>query len=75
MGLKDRLRGPAFEMDDAVRRTLQAWGKEKDPALGRLVLKRALLRMKPEQKAQLAQRLAEVSLGQLFILSQTDDDT
>lgn len=68
MGLKDRLRGPAFELDDAVRRVLVEWGKEHDPALSRLVLKRALMKLKPEQKKQLMQRLAEVALGQLFIL-------
>jgi hypothetical protein len=60
--------GQAFELDDAVRRVLAAWSQERDTDIGLLNLKRAASKLNAEQKAQLAGRLAEISLGQLFAL-------
>jgi hypothetical protein len=69
VSLRDPKRsGQAFGVDDAVRRTLAAWGRERDSEIGRLNLSRALARMTPEQRAQIVERLAEVSLGLLFTL-------
>jgi hypothetical protein len=68
--LRDRDRSAkAFELDDAVKRALEAWGKERDTEIGLLNLKRAASKLSPEQRAQLVGRLAEISLGQLFVLS------
>ncbi len=69
MSLRDPQRaGTAFQVDDAVRRALAAWGKERDSEIGRLNLARAASKMTPEQQAQLRMRLAEISLGLLFTL-------
>jgi hypothetical protein len=72
MSLRDRGRaGAAFDVDEAVGRALAAWGKARDSDLGRLQLARAVQRMRPEQRAQLADRLAEISLALLFVLERT----
>ncbi|MFO0724656.1 MAG: hypothetical protein U1E65_12815 [Myxococcota bacterium] len=69
MSLRDpRRAGEAFSVDDAVRRALSAWGKERDSEIGRLNLARAAAKMAPEQRAQLISRLAEISLGVLFTI-------
>ena len=61
-------------MDDAVRRILVAWGRERDAEIGRLDLKRAVARLKPEQHRELVDRFAEISLGLLFALEKQGDD-
>ena len=69
MSLRDSDRaGRAFEVDEAVRRILAAWGKERDSEIGRLNLRRAAERLNDEQRVQLVERLAEISLGMLFAL-------
>ena len=69
MSLRDPQRAAeTFQVDDAVRRALAAWGKERDSEIGRLNLARAAGKMTPEQQAQLRMRLAEISLGVLFTL-------
>lgn len=69
MSLRDSDRaGRAFEVDEAVRRILAAWGKERDSEIGRMNLRRAAERLNDEQRVQLVERLAEISLGMLFIL-------
>ena len=69
MSLRDSDRaGRAFEVDEAVRRILAAWGKERDSEIGRLNLRRAAERLNDEQRVQLIERLAEISLGMLFAL-------
>lgn len=69
MSLDDRERsGQAFEVDDSVRRILVAWGKERDSEIGRLNLRRAFEKLSDAQRAQLIDRLAEISLGLLYVL-------
>lgn len=69
MGLRDPGRsGKTFGVDDAVARVLASWSSEADSDLGRLNLKRAALRLSAEQRGQLVDRLAEISLGMLFVL-------
>jgi hypothetical protein len=73
MSLRDSGRsGQAFELDDAVRRVLAAWSQERDTDIGHLNLKRAASKLTVEQKAQLIGRLAEISLGQLFVLTRVE---
>ncbi len=70
MSLFDKKRsGEAFELDDAVRRVLAAWSQERDTEIGVLNLKRAAAKLTKEQKEQLIGKLAEISLGQLFVLT------
>jgi hypothetical protein len=57
-----------MELDDSVRRILVAWGKERDSDIGRLNLRRSAERLSPELRMQLVQRLAEISLGLLYVL-------
>ena len=69
MPLYDRDRaGQTFEVGDAVRRALAGWAKERDSEIGRLNLRRAYDRMNEDEKAQLVLRLAEISLGLLYVL-------
>jgi hypothetical protein len=69
VSLRDQDRSArAFEVDEAVRRILVAWGKERDSEIGRLNLRRAAEKLSPEQRAQLVERLAEISLGLLYVL-------
>jgi hypothetical protein len=69
VNLRDQDRtGRAFEVDEGVRRILVAWGKERDSEIGRLNLRRATERLSPEQRVQLIERLAEISLGLLYVL-------
>lgn len=72
MSLRDKKRSDAsFEVDDAVRRALAGWGRERDSDLGRLHLARAVARMSPEQRQQLVARLAEISLGLLYAIERS----
>jgi hypothetical protein len=72
MNLRDAGRsGKAFEVDEAVRRILVAWGKERDSEIGRMNLRRAADKLNDEQRRQLVERLAEISLG---ILCVVDDE-
>ncbi len=74
MSLRDPDRASAsFEVDEAVRRILAGWGKERDSDIGRLNLSRAYRKLRPEQQAQLRQRLAEISLGVLFTIEQSEE--
>lgn len=69
MSLRDRDRSSrAFEIDEPVRRILAAWGKERDSDIGRMNLRRAAEKLDPQQRLQLIERLAEVSLGLLYVL-------
>ena len=69
MSLRDPGRaGGTFEVDEPVRRVLAAWGQERDTEIGLLNLKRAAAKLNAAQKSQLIARLAEISLGQLFVL-------
>lgn len=69
MSLRDQKRTQqAFEIDDAVKRILAAWAKERDSDVGRLNLQRAAQRLDDPQRAQLVARLAEISLGLLYVL-------
>lgn len=71
MSLRDPARaGATFQVDDAVRRALAAWGKERDSEIGRLNLARAAAKLTVEQRVQLYARLAEISLGLLFTLKE-----
>ena len=58
----------SLRLDDAVKRVLRAWSQERDPRLQRLVLRRAQLRLTADQRLQLIDRLAEISLGHLAAL-------
>lgn len=72
MTLRDQDRaGKAFEVDEVVRRVLVAWGKERDSEIGRLNLRRAADRLSEEQRLQLVERLAEISLGLLHVLDRS----
>lgn len=67
MSLRDTDRADqTFGVDDAVRRALSAWSRERDSDIGRLNLARAAERMSDEQRRQLVERLAEIALGLLF---------
>lgn len=69
MSLRDPKRAnQTFSVEEPVRRALAAWGRERDSEIGRLNLSRAAGKMTEEQRAQLFERLAEVSLGLLFTL-------
>ena len=71
MSLRDRGGqggGGAFEVDEQVRKILAAWGQERDSDIGRLNLARAASKLRPEQRVQLVERLAEISLGVLFTI-------
>ena len=69
MSLRDKQRGAqTFEIDDAVKRILAAWAKERDSDVGRLNLQRAAQRLDDRQRAQLIERLAEIGLGLLYVL-------
>lgn len=72
-GRRPTRRSSRYEMDDAVRRILVAWGKERDSEIGRLNLKRAARKLKPEQRRELVERLAEISLGLLFALEHVSE--
>ncbi len=72
MSLRDPNRaGQSFEVDDAVRRVLKAWSKERDSQVGLLNLKRAVSKLTEPQRLQLIERLAEISLGQLYVLQKS----
>lgn len=69
MSLRDKQRSAqTFEIDDAVKRILAAWAKERDSDVGRLNLQRAAQRLDDRQRAQLIERLAEIGLGLLYVL-------
>jgi hypothetical protein len=69
MALRDADRsGRAFNVDEPVRRLLAEYAQARDSDLGRLNLARGVVRLSLEQKAQLVERLAEISLGLLFAL-------
>lgn len=69
MSLRDEDRaGRAFEVDENVRKILAAWGKERDSEIGRMNLRRAAERLNDDQRRQLVERIAEISLGMMFAL-------
>ncbi len=73
MSLRDRLRAnQTFEVDDAVRKVLARWSKEQGTRAGLANLEQGVRRLTLKQRRQLADRLAEISLGMLFIIEQTE---
>ena len=75
MSLRDRRRaGQAFEVDEAVRRVLARWSKERGTPLGLSNLEAGLRKLDLSQRRQLVDRLAEVSLGLLFIIERLEDE-
>ena len=73
MSLRDRGRaGQTFEVDEAVRRVLSRWSKEKGTPIGLSNLEAGLRRLDPQQRRQLVERLAEVSLGLLFVIERLE---
>lgn len=75
MSLRDRLRAnETFAVDDAVKRVLAKWAKERDSEVGRRNLESAVRRLNAEQRRQLTARLAEISLGLLYVLDRVSPD-
>lgn len=75
MSLRDRLRAnEAFEVDEPVRRVLARWSKERGTKLGLANLEAGLRRLDGKQRKQLVDRLAEISLGLLFVIEQQDEE-
>jgi predicted N-formylglutamate amidohydrolase len=73
MSLRDRLRAnQAFEVDDAVRKVLKRWSKEQGSRSALVNLEQGVLRLTLKQRRQLADRLAEISLGMLFAIEQSE---
>lgn len=73
MSLRDKLRAnQAFEVDDAVRKVLARWSKERGAPGAIRNLEQGVRRLSPEQRRQLVDRLAEISLGLLFVLDRDD---
>ena len=70
MSLLDR-RGQSLRVDEAVKKALAAYGQARPPARADAV-HRAAVRMTADQRQQLAARLAEVALGQLWVLLQEE---
>jgi len=71
MSLRDKDRADAqFTIDDGLGKILGQWSKERDSDIGRLNLSRSAAKLKPEQKRQLIERLAEISLALLFVLQE-----
>jgi hypothetical protein len=71
MSLRDKNRANKhFAIDESLGKILGQWSKERDSDIGRLNLSRAAARLRPEQKAQLIERLAEISLALLFVLDE-----
>ena len=69
MSLRDKNRAQAhFAIDESLGKILGKWSQERDSDIGRLNLSRAAARLRPDQKVQLIERLAEVSLAMLFVL-------
>jgi hypothetical protein len=60
--------GRTFSVDETVRKILADWGRERDSDIGRLNLGRAAARLSQEQRTQLLERVAEISLGVLFAI-------
>ena len=57
-----------FQVDPRVRKLLADWGRDRGTEPGLMELRRQAQKLNPEQRAQLTQRLAEISLGMLFVL-------
>lgn len=75
MSLRDRLRAnQSFEVDDAVRKVLARWSKERGTKAGLRNLEQGIRRLDPEQRRQLVDRLAEISLGLLFVIDRAAPD-
>jgi len=71
LSLRDKDRAQAhFAIDESLGKILAQWSQERDSDIGRLNLSRASARLRPEQKAQLIERLAEISLALLFVLEE-----
>jgi hypothetical protein len=60
-----------FQVDPRVRKLLADWGRERGTEPGLLELGRQAKKLDSDQKEQLTRRLAEISLGMLFVLCQT----
>ena len=76
MSLRDKDRADAqFAIDDSLGKILGRWSKERDSDIGRLNLSRSAAKLKPEQKRQLTERLAEISLALLFVLQEQSSES
>lgn len=65
--------GPgALAVDEAVKKALAAYGQAR-PEDRPGIIRRLALRMSHVQRAQLTARLAEISLGQLWVLLQEQE--
>ena len=58
-----------LQVDEAVKRVLVAYGQS-EPADRPAVIRRLVVRLTDVQRMQLIARLAEVSVGQLWVLLQ-----
>lgn len=59
-----------FQVDPKVRKILADWGQARGTEVALMELKRQVQRLGPEERAQLVERLAEISLGLLFVLGE-----
>ncbi|MCB9645511.1 MAG: hypothetical protein H6730_02780 [Deltaproteobacteria bacterium] len=70
MSLRDKLRSQrTFDVDDQVKKVLAKWSKERSTEGGGLKnLERAVKKLNGPQRALLVERMAEISLGLLFVM-------
>lgn len=61
-----------FQVDPRVRKILADWGQSRGSELGLLELRRNGQKLPAEQREQLILRLAEISLGLLFVVQERD---
>lgn len=59
-----------FVVDPKVRKLLGEWGQARGTEVGLMDLSRQAQRLTPEQREQLMDRLAEISLGLLFVIGE-----
>jgi hypothetical protein len=64
-----------FQVDPRVRKILADWGRERGTEVGLLELGRQAQKLPLEQKEQLILRLAEISLGLLFVVGAAEGPT
>jgi hypothetical protein len=74
MSLRDKLRAQrTFDVDEQVKKVLARWSKERGAEGGGLKgLERAVKKLNGPQRAQLVERMAEISLGLLFVMEQEE---
>jgi len=75
MSLRDRLRAnQSFEVDEPVRKVLARWSKQRGTKAGLRDLEQGVRRLSPAQRRQLVDRLAEISLGLLFVIERGEGE-